>query len=172
MGSRVSGKGAGRVTARTGCVSSGCGLQGRYCANARERLPMPSVFGYSLDARRHFSRLVTLLHLPPDAANLLRGITPEGNEDGTSFVHEDSVRGFAFHLVITTLRRLGQIDDIIDRCLDNKLPPKARFARTILRLGICQLLFLETPPHAAVSTSVDLLSTTRMVKHDMETHVT
>ena len=65
-------------------------------------------------------------------------------------------RGFAFNLVITTLRHLGQIDDVLKQCLDKSLPPKAKFARTILRLGICQLLFLETPAHAAVSTSVDL----------------
>ena len=65
-------------------------------------------------------------------------------------------RGFAFNLIITTLRHLGQIDDVISQCLEKSLPPKAKFARTILRLGICQLLFLETPAHAAVSTSVDL----------------
>ncbi|MBT3916384.1 MAG: MFS transporter [Rhodospirillaceae bacterium] len=65
-------------------------------------------------------------------------------------------RGFAFNIVITTLRHLGQIDDIIDKCLDKKLPPKARLAKIILRIGICQLLFLDTPQHAAVSTSVDL----------------
>ena len=40
-------------------------------------------------------------------------------------------RGFAFNIVITTLRHLGQIDDIIDKCLDKKLPPKARLAKII-----------------------------------------
>ncbi len=65
-------------------------------------------------------------------------------------------RGFAFNLIITTLRHLGQIDDVLSQCLEKSLPPKAKFARTILRLGICQLLFLETPAHAAVSTAVDL----------------
>jgi 16S rRNA (cytosine967-C5)-methyltransferase len=69
---------------------------------------------------------------------------------------ESRDRGFAFHIVISTLRHLGQIDDIITRCLDKKLPPKAYSAKTILRIGICQLLFLNTPAHAAVSTSVDL----------------
>ena len=65
-------------------------------------------------------------------------------------------RGFAFHIVITTLRHLGQIDDIINRCLESKLPPKANLARTILQMGVSQLLFLETAAHAAVSTSVNL----------------
>lgn len=65
-------------------------------------------------------------------------------------------RAFARNLVATTLRRLGQIDDLIDRCLDRPMPPAARPARSILRLGVTQLLFLGTPAHAAVDTSVEL----------------
>ena len=68
--------------------------------------------------------------------------------------HRD--RGLAYYIIITTLRHLGQIDDIIRSCLEKKLPPKAKYAKLILRIGICQFLFLNTPPHAAVSTSVDL----------------
>jgi 16S rRNA (cytosine967-C5)-methyltransferase len=65
-------------------------------------------------------------------------------------------RAFARNLVATALRRLGQIDDLIGRCLDRPLPPAARPARSILRLGVAQLLFLGTPAHAAVDTSVEL----------------
>jgi 16S rRNA (cytosine967-C5)-methyltransferase len=65
-------------------------------------------------------------------------------------------RNLAYNIVITTLRHLGQVDDIIDQCLTKGLPPKAEFARTILRIGICQLLFLNIPAHAAVDTSVKL----------------
>ena len=65
-------------------------------------------------------------------------------------------KSFAFHLILTTLRRLGQIDELIGRCLDCPLPRKAAGARTILRLGVAQLFFLDVPPHAAVNTSVDL----------------
>jgi 16S rRNA (cytosine967-C5)-methyltransferase len=65
-------------------------------------------------------------------------------------------RAFARNLIATALRRLGQIDDLIDRCLDRPLPPAARPARAILRLGVAQLLFLGTPAHAAVDTSVEL----------------
>lgn len=65
-------------------------------------------------------------------------------------------RAFARNVVATALRRLGQIDDLIDRCLDRPLPPAARAARLILRLGVTQLLFLGTPAHAAVDTSVEL----------------
>ena len=65
-------------------------------------------------------------------------------------------RAFARNLVATTLRRMGQIDMIIDDCLDRPLPPSAAAARNALRLGICQILFLNTQTHAAVDTSVTL----------------
>jgi 16S rRNA (cytosine967-C5)-methyltransferase len=65
-------------------------------------------------------------------------------------------RAFARLLVATVLRRLGQIDALIAACLANPLPPRAAQVHDILRLGIAQLLFLHTPPHAAVATSVDL----------------
>ncbi|HTQ35045.1 MAG TPA: transcription antitermination factor NusB [Stellaceae bacterium] len=65
-------------------------------------------------------------------------------------------RAFARLLVATVLRRLGQIDALIGECLANPLPPRAAQVHDILRLGIAQLLFLHTPPHAAVATSVDL----------------
>ena len=65
-------------------------------------------------------------------------------------------RNLSYNIIITTLRHLGQIDDIIDQCLNKKLPINARFAKTILRIGICQLLFLNIPAHAAVDTSVKL----------------
>jgi 16S rRNA (cytosine967-C5)-methyltransferase len=64
---------------------------------------------------------------------------------------------FARHLVATSLRRLGQIDAILAACLDRPLPESARGTRNALRLGLTQLLFLETPPHAAVSETVDLV---------------
>jgi len=65
-------------------------------------------------------------------------------------------RAFAYNLVATTLRRLGQIDDLISRCLERPLPKKARGAQTILRLGTAQLLFMNVSDHAAVDTSVTL----------------
>lgn len=65
-------------------------------------------------------------------------------------------RAFARLLVATVLRRLGQIDALIGACLATPLPPRAAQVHDILRLGVAQLQFLHTPPHAAVATSVDL----------------
>lgn len=67
-------------------------------------------------------------------------------------------RNFVRHLVSTTLRRLGQIDDLIYRCLDRPLPKGVPKIHQVLRLGTCQLLFIGTPAYAVVSTSVDLIS--------------
>ncbi|MFN3512519.1 MAG: RsmB/NOP family class I SAM-dependent RNA methyltransferase [Phenylobacterium sp.] len=62
-------------------------------------------------------------------------------------------RAFAMALALGTLRRLGAIDRALDARLA-KPPPEA--VRDILRLGAAQAFVLQTPPHAAVGTSVDL----------------
>ncbi len=72
-------------------------------------------------------------------------------------------RAFARLLVATTLRRLGQLDALLDACLARPLAPGPGLAgptaRHILRLGAVQLLFLDTPPHAAVDAAVTLADT-------------
>jgi 16S rRNA (cytosine967-C5)-methyltransferase len=65
-------------------------------------------------------------------------------------------RAFARLLAATVLRRLGQVDDVLARFLAKPLPERAGSVRDVLRLGAAQLLFLETPPHAAVATAVEL----------------
>jgi 16S rRNA (cytosine967-C5)-methyltransferase len=65
-------------------------------------------------------------------------------------------RAFARLLVTVTLRRLGQIDAVLDDFLRTR--PKAIRVHDLLRLGAAQLLFLETPAHAAVAESVALLN--------------
>lgn len=74
-------------------------------------------------------------------------------------------RAFARLLVATVLRRLGQIDALIAGCLNTPLAPRAATIHDILRLGIAQLLFLRTPPHAAVATSVDLAQVGGFLSH-------
>lgn len=74
-------------------------------------------------------------------------------------------RAFARLLTATTLRRLGQIDALIDKMLDRPLPAKTKAVRDLLRLGVCQLLFTDTPAHAAVSTTVDLAQSRRHGPH-------
>ena len=65
-------------------------------------------------------------------------------------------RAFVRLLVTTVLRRLGQVDAVIGHYLERPLPRKAAAGHDILRLGAAQLLFLKTPPHAAVDTAVEM----------------
>src|SRR5215831_5674883 len=74
-------------------------------------------------------------------------------------------RAFARLLVATVLRRLGQIDALIADCLSMPLAARAATVHDILRLGIAQLLFLRTPPHAAVATSVDIAHNRGFLSH-------
>jgi 16S rRNA (cytosine967-C5)-methyltransferase len=74
-------------------------------------------------------------------------------------------RAFARLLVATVLRRLGQIDALIADCLSTPLAPRAATVHDILRLGLAQLLFLRTPPHAAVATSVDIAHSRGYLSH-------
>jgi 16S rRNA (cytosine967-C5)-methyltransferase len=74
-------------------------------------------------------------------------------------------RAFALNLASTMLRRLGQIDALIDACLARPLPDSLVAVRGLLRLGVAQLVFLRTPAHAAVHTTVGLAQSRRAGTH-------
>ncbi|WP_343561008.1 RsmB/NOP family class I SAM-dependent RNA methyltransferase [Kiloniella sp. b19] len=69
---------------------------------------------------------------------------------------ESRDRAFVRLLTTTTLRHLGLIDRVIKACLDHPISDKQIEVKNILRLATAQLLYLDTPPHAAVSTALDL----------------
>lgn len=71
-------------------------------------------------------------------------------------------QAFARLLIMTVLRRLGQIDAILESFLTRKPKGKGRSAITALRLGAAQLLFLETPAHAAVSATTAIADKRRL----------
>ena len=71
-------------------------------------------------------------------------------------------RAFARMLVATTLRRLGQIDRVIDGCLDKPLPRRRRSGRgSCCGLALSSCCSCGTPPHAAVDTTVELIAAAR-----------
>ena len=110
-------------------------------------------------ARRHALRLLdsVLRHrLPLDqAVEQQSNLAPLATRD----------RAFARLLVVTVLRRLGQLDALIAEFVPRRLPPKLAPVHDILRLGLAQLLFLDTPPHAAVDTAVVLARHGRFTAH-------
>jgi len=71
-------------------------------------------------------------------------------------------RAFVRLLLATTLRRLGEIDEVLAHLIERPLEGANATGRHVLRLGTAQLLFLGTPPHAAVDTSVRLVESARL----------
>ena len=71
-------------------------------------------------------------------------------------------RAFVRLLLATTLRRLGEIDEVLGLMVERPLAGANAVGREVLRLGAAQLLFLGTPAHAAVDTSVRLIEQARL----------
>jgi len=65
-------------------------------------------------------------------------------------------RAFARAIAAMCLRRLGQIDALLETRLQKPLPSTAHNIRTLMRCSIAELAFLGTPPHATISTAVSL----------------
>ena len=63
------------------------------------------------------------------------------------------------NLVMTSIRHHVSIEFYIKQYMAKALPRKAYLAQYILILGATQLLYLETPPHAAISLSLHLAET-------------
>lgn len=77
-----------------------------------------------------------------------------GIDSGNDFNRQD--RAFIRNLTAVVLRKLKQIDALIKICLEKSIPRKDTKIKDVLRIGVAQLLFLDTAPHAAVDTSVRL----------------
>jgi 16S rRNA (cytosine967-C5)-methyltransferase len=76
-----------------------------------------------------------------------------------------SDRAFAQLLAKTALRRLGQIDAILEQFIERPLNSRTSRVMHILRLGAVQLLWLDTPPHAAVHSAVEMTKQIKMEKY-------
>jgi 16S rRNA (cytosine967-C5)-methyltransferase len=65
-------------------------------------------------------------------------------------------RGLAHAIAAEALRRLPDLDALIDSATKKPLPADAK-ARSALRIALVQALALDTPPHAAISTVLPLV---------------
>ncbi|MGB3038714.1 MAG: RsmB/NOP family class I SAM-dependent RNA methyltransferase, partial [Methyloceanibacter sp.] len=65
-------------------------------------------------------------------------------------------RALARAIVATSLRRRGEIDRVLDTFLERGMPDKGGKLYPILLSGAAQLIFLKTPPHAAIDLAVRL----------------
>jgi 16S rRNA (cytosine967-C5)-methyltransferase len=64
---------------------------------------------------------------------------------------------FATELASSTIRRQGTYDAVLAACVDRPLAKVEAKVLDALRLGAHQLLATRVPPHAAISTTVDLV---------------
>jgi len=100
-------------------------------------------------ARRAALRLLT--------AVLQQGRSLEAALDGAlAGVDRPADRALARAIAAATLRRLPDLDRLIDSATPRPLPDDAR-ARMVLRLALAQALVLGTPPHASVGTALPLV---------------
>jgi 16S rRNA (cytosine967-C5)-methyltransferase len=71
-------------------------------------------------------------------------------------LHRPDDRAFAHAIAAETLRRLPDLDALIDAATPKPLPHDAK-ARFALRVALVQALALATPPHAAIATVLPLM---------------
>lgn len=64
-------------------------------------------------------------------------------------------RAFARLLASTVLRRSGELQTVVASFLEKPLAEKHREVGVVMLIGAAQLLFLATPPHAAISLAVE-----------------
>ena len=65
-------------------------------------------------------------------------------------------KAFVKMLILTFLRRNGEVDFVIKRFVKKPLKEKNEKLKNILRIGITQILFLEVSDHAATFTTVEI----------------
>ena len=74
-------------------------------------------------------------------------------------------RNLARLIVLTTLRRLTEIDGILAELMSRGMPRKSGDLREILQTAAAQLLFLDMPPHAVVDCAIKLARKDRNARH-------
>jgi len=73
----------------------------------------------------------------------------------------DPDRALTRLIVMTTLRHLRHIDNVLATFLKNPLPKSAHSVQNILRSAIAQLMFLKSPPHAVLNIATSLAANDR-----------
>ena len=89
-------------------------------------------------------------------AVLRRGEALEAALPGATRSVHGPDRGLAHAIAAETLRRLPDLDALIDAQTRQRLPDDAK-ARFCLRIALVQVLALRTPPHAAIATVLPLV---------------
>jgi 16S rRNA (cytosine967-C5)-methyltransferase len=119
-------------------------------ARARERARDAQV---GLPARR---AAVELLSAVLQKRQALDDILGRSLEKGAMFNLTARDRALTRAIVAASLRRKGQLDHVLGTFLERGMPEKAGTLYPILLSATAQLIFLKTPPHAAIDLAVTL----------------
>ncbi len=115
-------------------------------AHARE-------FQVGLPARRAAAELLDAVLQKKQALDDILG---RSLEKGAMFNLPARDRGLTRAIVGASLRRKGQIDYVLNAFLERGVPEKSGTLYPILLSAAAQLIFLKTPPHAAIDLAVTL----------------
>ena len=118
-------------------------------ANPQARAPRRPADPPGSPARRAAMRLLDAVLRRGDP---LEAALPAATRD----LREANDRGLAHAIAAEALRRLPDLDALIDSATRQRLPDDAK-ARTALRIALVQTLALGTPPHAAIATVLPLV---------------
>jgi 16S rRNA (cytosine967-C5)-methyltransferase len=114
-----------------------------------------------LPARR---AAVELLSAVLQKKQALDDILGRSLEKGSMFNLTARDRALTRAIVATSLRRKGQLDYVLGAFLERGMPDKAGTLYPILLSAAAQLIFLKTPPHAAIDLAVTLAQWDRQAK--------
>jgi len=106
-----------------------------------------------LPARR---AAVELLAAVLQRKQVLDDVLGRSLERGAMFDLAARDRALARAIVAASLRQKGELDRVLFTFLGRGLPDKSGTLYTILLAGAAQLIFLKTPPHAAIDLAVTL----------------
>jgi len=115
-------------------------------AHARE-------FQVGLPARRAAVELLDAVLVKKQALDDILG---RSLEKGAMFDLPTRDRALTRAIVAASLRRKGQLDHVLNTFLERGLPEKSGTLYPILLAAAAQLIFLKTPPHAAIDLAVTL----------------
>jgi 16S rRNA (cytosine967-C5)-methyltransferase len=114
----------------------------------KRRRPPKEVEVPGLGARRAALRLLDAVLRRGEALETALHAATQGLSRGSD-------KGLAHAIAADVLRWLPDLDALIDSVTEQPIPPDVK-SRMVLRMALVQILLLETPPHAVISTALPL----------------
>jgi len=117
--------------------------------------PAPEIASETADDGDGKAARAAALHMLDDVLNKKQPLESVLEGNGAYRALPPADRSFARMMVSSTLRHLAEIDLLLRKAAKRaEINPPA--LRILLRLGACQILFMNVPDYAAVNTSVEL----------------